>query len=522
MKKETLCIFAILMLLASQIAVTNLCASTHKPEGELKIGLTTLYTQTFHPFRNYADIKIYITPLFDYLVGLDEDGRLQPGIAYQWKESPDHLRWTFYIRDRVRFHDGTPLSLDDIKFSLDTILDEKNVNARTLFAPYLKRVEIEHPNKILVYLKKPWSTFLYQLSKAGVGGGIILPKNYIERNGVESFNEHPIGTGPYRFLEKKEGDFIKYEAQGHHWRIGTPGYKYMTFRNIPEESTRIAALRRGELDVAMISRARVGELEKAGCPIVSKEASFDLQLFFIGTTEPDNPLSKREVRQALVYAIDKPAILKHIFMGRGKLIGHSFYMNSGSLSLDKTIPISPYDPKMAKELLSKAGYSKGFTIYHYVHQKKVPEVSTLAEVIASYWGAIGIKTKILEVDPSTFKAVYTRKKKAPGPASVVWVVDSEPTSQWRPIFHSNHQRYSWSRFGDATMDKLIEAFDNQIDLEGYIKADRECEKYVREQYWISGIVGVNSPFATARNVPGWNCGRGNRGGFRFEYIGAKK
>ncbi len=103
------------------------------------------------------------------------------------------------------------------------------------FKPYLDRVEIVPPNKIVTHLKKPWIFMPYLVSPLSEGQIVILPKKYIEEKGVPYFENHPVGTGPYKFLEKREGEYIKLVAQDSHWRIGTPKYRYLTFKLMPEE-----------------------------------------------------------------------------------------------------------------------------------------------------------------------------------------------------------------------------------------------------------------------------------------------
>ena len=518
-----LCLFVLSTVFFLQTGYTPVaCASSgSQPSGELKIGLPTLHSETFHPFRARNTRKIYYEPLYDYLVGLDVNMNLVPGIATKWEEAPDKLSWTFWIRDGVTFHDGTPMTLDDVKFSLDTMMDEKNVCVRSLHKPHQDRVEIVPPNKIVVYLKKPWPVMPYLLSSAGQGGGIILPKKYIEEKGVAYFETHPMGTGPFKFAGKKEADFIKYEALNHHWRTGTPKYKYLTFKKMSEEGTRVAALKAGELDIVMVSRTQAKELGGQGFPIVEKKAAVDINLDFLRVYETNNPLHKKAVRKALVYAVDKKAILKHILLGRGKTIGQCCYMFSTSIGY-KDYPVTPYEPKTAQKLLAEAGYPNGFTIYLYSYATTVPEQKMICETIAGYWTAIGMKVKILEISPGAFFAVWTKKKAPPGPAAFVHSWATRPQASWRPIFHSNVKRFYFSQTADNELDQLIEKFDKQVTLDGYISATRKCEERVLEMLYKSGIANVNIPFATRKDVPAWNCGKGNIDSFRFESIGAVK
>jgi len=510
-------LLALVLVLGSSAGIYG--KPSPKPAGELIIGLPSIHTETFHPLWGPCLRKGYYEVMFDFLVGLDENMKLVPGIAYKWEESPDHMSWTYYIRDDVKFHDGTPVTLEDIKFSLDTILDKGNVTARTMHAPYQGEVEIVPPDKIVAHLKRPWPTMPYYNSPAAQGGGVILPKKYIEKVGKD-FEKHPIGSGPYEFLEQKENDYIKFVAQDHHWRVGTPKYRYLTFKKLPEEGTRVASLQRGEVDVIMISRSRVKELEGQGFPIVRKRDATDVNLDFLYTYKPDNPISKKKVRQALAYAINKPDILEHILLGQGKLIGHASYMFSASIG-HKDYPVTPYDPKKAKQLLAEAGYPDGFTIYLYAYATTVPEQKLICEAIAGYWEAIGMKVKILEMEWGAFSPVWTKKKAPPGPAAFVHSWTTRPYYNWRAQF-TKPEKYLWSHVDDPVMDKFVDAFDNQFTLTGYIEYARKCEERVLEMFYKSGIANTDIPFATGKEVPPWNCGKGNIDSFRFEYIGATK
>jgi len=512
-------IIVCLILLPLPFIVTDV-KSASTPSGELRIGVPTLHSETFHPFWGRNIQKFYYEPIYDYLVGLDENMNLTEGIAYKWEEAPDHMSWTFWIRDGVKFHDGAPLSIEDIKFSLDTMLDKKNISVRSLHEPHQDRVEIIPPNKVKVHLMKPWPVMPYFLCPSGQGGGTMLPQKYIMEKG-DKFETYPIGTGPYKFLEKKENDYIKYVAQDYHWRLGRPKYRYLTFKKIPEEGTRVAALKAGEVDVVMIGRARAKELEAEGFPIVRKPEAADLNLDFLHTYRPENPLSKKNVRQALVYAIDKPAILKHILMGEGKPIGHSYSLYSTSIDY-KPYPVTPYDPKKAKQLLAEAGYPNGFTIYYYSYVTLVPEQKLVAEAIASYWEAIGMKVKILEMEPAAFFEIWTKKKEPPGPAAFVHSWATRPKDPWRPLTHSDVKKFYFSHVADPEMDRLIDEHDNQVTLKGLVEASHKCMDRVLEMFYRSGIATVDIPFATRKDVPKWSSGRGNTDSYRFEYVGATK
>jgi len=526
MKKEKLLLIVSICLALMLSMLPLICAGqsvTAKPAGELRIGVPSLLTETFHPFWAPGNRKFYLTPLYDSLLGLDGDGNLDPkeSIAYKWEEAPDRLSWTFWIRDGVKFHDGTPLTLEDVKFSLDTMLDEKNVCVRSIFKGVLNRVEVVPPNKVVVYLSRLWPTMPYFLCPSSEGGGIILSKKYLEKVSPQYYEANPIGTGPYRFLEKKESDYIKYVvAQDNHWRVGTPKYKYLTFKTLPEEGTREAALRSKEVDLIQVGLTRADQLEKMGFTIHEKKGSIDMIIQMLRMYEPDNPLNKLKVRQALVYAIDKTAILKHVLLGRGKLIGHFYSMFSWSISY-KDYPVAPYDPKKAKEFLAEAGYPNGFTIYMYSFVQNVPEQKLVTEAIAGYWKAIGMDVKILEIDIGAFMPIWTKKKQPAGPAVAVYSWASRRLDVWKPLYNSDVERYYFSQTNDPVLDKLIDKYDTVATMDEFIKADRACEERVLEMFYNTGLFATSLFFASSKDVPKWSLGKENTA-YRFEYVGAAK
>lgn len=496
--------------------------SPGKPSGELRIGMPTLLTETLHPYRAPPARKFYTELMYDYLVGINEKMELDPalGIAYKWEEAPDHMSWTYYIRDGVTFHDGTPVTLEDIKYSMETVMDEKNTVGPWVFKPFVKGFEVVPPNKLVVHMIKPWILMPYYVSPVGEGVGVILPKKYLEEKGIEYFENHPIGTGPYKFLEKKEGNYIKFVAQDSHWRVGTPKYRHMTFKLMPEEGTRAAALQKGEVDIILVSISRAAELERAGFPIREKIGDADLTLVFQRMYDPNNPLSKKKVRQALVYAIDKASIWKHVLQGRGRLIGHTVYLYTTSICY-KDYPLTPYDPKKAKQLLAEAGYPNGFKLYFYSVETTLPEQKLVNEAIADYWRAIGMDVTILEMDYGALRPIWRKAKDPAGPAVHTFVWPSKPTGTWYGIFHSDIKKYPFSQTQDPEMDRLMDEFNAQLTMEGYCAAERKCVERVLSQYYNSGIASIGALFATGKDVPEWDPGH-NTYAYRFEYVGARK
>jgi peptide/nickel transport system substrate-binding protein len=466
--------------------------------------------------------KFYYEPLYDYLIGINSEGEYDPeeSIAYKWEESADHMTWTFWIRDGVTFHDGSPLTVEDVRYSIHEELLKKECMHPSPFKEFVDRWETIPPNKLVAHLNRPWPVILNHMCPHYQGHCIIYPKKYVENIKPEDFERHPIGSGPYKFLEQKEGDYIKYEARENHWRVGTPKYKYLTFKMLPEEGTRAAALRAGEVDLVQVGITRTAKLEADGYPIHEKSNAVDMIFDFLRTFDPKNPLSKKEVREALIIAIDKASILKHILMGRGNLIGHFYQMYSTSLSYKK-YPVTPYDPKRAKQLLAEAGYPKGFTMYLYSFAVSVPEQKLVNEAIAAYWQAIGMDARIIELDYSAYIPIWMKKSEPPGPAAHVRCWSTKPLERWTFLYGGDLQKNFFSQTKDEVLDKLIEKYEHAVTLEEFIQADRACFERARDMWYKTGILSTSVFFAASKEVPKWNLGQGN-GNYRFEYVGATK
>jgi ABC-type transport system substrate-binding protein len=182
----------------------------------------------------------------------------------------------------------------------------------------------------------------------------------------------------------------------------------------------------------------------------------------------------------------------------------------------KPYPPTPYDPEKAKKLLAEAGYPNGFTMYIYSFSTFLPETKLINEAIASYWEAIGLKVKVLEMDYSAFKPVWTHKQNTPGPAMFLLAYPNRPVYPWT----EHHSKGLYSHTKDPKLDKMIESFQAETTLEGYINAARKLMDHVLENFYASGICTADQIYAMNKKVPLWEMGKGVASA-RWEYIGAE-
>src|SRR5881296_456086 len=279
MKSTTRIIVTSLLLL---IAVAS--PAWAQAKSELTVALSSFSAETLDPALQGHNVKYYLSLMFDYLVGVTPDGQPSQagGLASKWESSADHRRWTFHLRKGVKFHDGSDMTSEDVKFSLQRAMSKRSTTGyagplRTLIAD----IETPAPDRVVIVTKEPTLIIPTYLSRTLSTEGMVLPKKYIEANGDDAFARKPVGSGPFRFVEQVTGSHIKLAAVDNHWRIGTPRFKTVTFKLVPAEATRIAILRRGEADVADVSRERVKELEGEGFPIHVRREEAILHMWFV-------------------------------------------------------------------------------------------------------------------------------------------------------------------------------------------------------------------------------------------------
>jgi peptide/nickel transport system substrate-binding protein len=413
--KKPRSLILILMALMLLVSMAGGGCAKQPPTDTLTVAMSTFETDTFLPWNGGVARQPYMLMVYECLVYTDPKTEEQmPGLATKWEISPDGKTYTFYIRQGVQFHEGWgELTSADVKYSIERMIDPKSTGSpASTLRSIIDRVEALEPYKAVIYLKTPYPGLIGGYMNDGNAGGIVVCKKYVETVGDTAANAHPIGTGPYTLAEehKKAGPYKFTTIPGveKHWRV-TPEFKDVTFLMIPEEATRVAMLKTGEVDLAPISYDSIDTVKASGLHIASILMTWAPLIRFGGLVQtdpkrynPDNPWVNQKVRQALNYAVDKEAIAKNIFKGEAVPTGASMPLN---VWMGKNmIQPYPYDVAKAKQLLTEAGYPNGFPLT----LKTFPstpgaELPTIGEAVAMYWKAIGIDVKIVPADWATVR-----------------------------------------------------------------------------------------------------------------------
>jgi peptide/nickel transport system substrate-binding protein len=374
------------------------------PDGTMAIGVhVTLVSRWLDPGETEALITPFMVlyALHDALVKPMPGGLMTPSLAESWTASKDGLSYEFVIRKNARFHNGDPVTAEDVKFTFERYKG----SAAKLLKEKVREIQILAPNRVRFVLKEPWPDFMAFYGTSATGAGWIVPKKYIEKVGEDGFKKAPVGAGPYKFVAFTPGIELTLEAFGDYWRKA-PQVKRLVMRSIPDETTRAASVKTGEVDAAYLFGGAVAEdLKRSpGIRVVAPLLYGIYWLDFPDQWDPKSPWHDRRVRLAASLAIDRPAINQAEMLGLGKPAG-AFVPPEFDFALHVDPPA--YDPKRAKELMVEAGYPNGFDAGDLT---PLPPYTSLAEAVGGYLQAIGIRSSVRTMERATFFSGWREKK----------------------------------------------------------------------------------------------------------------
>jgi peptide/nickel transport system substrate-binding protein len=376
-----------LAVASALVVVLPLTPALAQARTDVKVGLV-LEPPSLDPTAEAAaavDEVVYAN-VFEGLVRFAADGSVIPGLAESWDISEDGLTYTFHLHGGVKFHDGSDFNADDVKFSLERINAADSLNAQKQLYADIASVEVVDPVTVKVTLSKPNGNFIYNLAW---GDAVIVAPETAANN-----KTNPVGTGPFVFKDRVEGDRIELAKNPDYW--GTPvKLDAATFRYIGDPTAAFAAIQAGDVDVFPFFPApELLEPLKADPRFSVVEGSTQGETV-LSMNNQKPPLDNVKVREAIAHAIDRQAIIDGAMFGYGTPIG-TFYPPSDPNYVDLTAQ-SNYDPEKSKALLAEAGWDANTVL-----SLKLPPVEGYArrggEIIAQQLAAVGIKTETTNVE----------------------------------------------------------------------------------------------------------------------------
>ena len=326
---------------------------------------------------------------------------LAPCLAESWSAAEDGLSYDFVLRDGPKFHNGEPVTAEDVKFSFQRYKGASH----DLMAARVAAIETPDARHVRFKLKEPWPDFLTFYGQA-TGAGWIVPKKYVEKVGDDGYKKAPIGAGPYKFVSFTPGQELVLEAFDGYWRK-PPSVKRLVFRVIQEETTRLAALKRGEVDIAYSIRGELAEelRNTPGLTLKPVDTPAVFWVSFVDQWDPKSPWHDQRIRQAASLAIDRKSINQALTLGYSKLTGNALVPNQFEFYWRPPDPV--YDAAKAKQLLAEAGHPNGFDAGEFYCDSSY---ANLAEAIVNNFGEVGIRARLRPIERAAFLKGYADKK----------------------------------------------------------------------------------------------------------------
>ena len=377
-------------------------AQTAKPGGTLNSLLTPEPAILIPGVNSQAPSLIVQSKMYQSLFEFSPTLEVKPLLARAWEVSPDKTRYTFHLQEGVVFHDGTPMTADDVIFSIMKFHFELAPRARGVFAN-IKEASAPDPQTVAITLSDPFEPFLLMFDVTAVA---IVPKHIYDGTDYRNnpANQHPVGTGPFAFHEWQRGSFIRLRKFDKYWKPGEPYLDEIIYRIVPDSQSRALALQTGQVQLSAANDIEPFDVprfqQQPNLTVETKGWEYFAPVMWLELNHRVKPLDDARVRQAISLAVDRDFILKRLWFGIGRQATGP--VASVTRYYDTALTPLPHDPKRALALLDEAGLKAGtdgvrFTIRHLV--LPYGEVwSRLSEYLRASLKAVGIELTLESTD----------------------------------------------------------------------------------------------------------------------------
>ena len=492
-------------------------AAATESVGHLRITYTSLGSDGIYPKAGNVNAggKDVNSTMYDVVIGSNGQGAFSKdtGLAHDWEMTPDGKTHTIYMRQGIKFHNGEEVTAHDAKFGLEEAMeDDSQATFNRELMPLLENLEApdDYTFKINCHtlcLFAPWLV-------SGVRGteGMLIPKAHYEAVGEPEFAKDPIGSGPYMFGEQVLGASVQVESINRpHFRGGIPKYETITFLGVSEETTRIAMIKSGQADVIDTSRERVASLADDGFNIFYKERADLMGAYFFQQWEEGNPFKDVKVREALNKAINREAILEHIYLGKGSTTLYPMGSYAAASGYDPSLSSYPYDPELAKQLLAEAGYTESnpleikLAIYPF---GGIAEFPRMIEAIGADFAVVGIEVNFQPTEYGTLRNMRRARELGGG-----WIGPWGTTNRAAPaeilsiVRGLEYSKAPNTTYANPDFDVILEAAYASTDLEEIKDLIGQMQRFLHADYYGIPLFEVDTPFATIPEITYWDTGR---------------
>ena len=458
--------------------------------------------------------------IFSGLVKVNPKLQIVPDLCDTWTVSADGKIYTFKIRHGIKWHDGTPFTAYDAKFTYDIILDTRTQTVRREMFSSFSHFDVPDSYTLIAYLKKPYAPAIVSF------GMSIIPKHIFEGKDINTteWNNKPIGTGPYEFVAWKRGQYVLLKANPTYF-MHKPNIAKILFKVIPEETVQLMNLERGSLDMTSIPPAEVGRLKKNNR--IQIFYTDQLAYSYIGFNLRRPLFKNKKIRQALSYLVNRKAIVKYIQNGLGTPatgpippVGWAYTANVKQYT---------FNPRKGLNLLNEAGFKnkdkKGFLVnaagkeltFNLATNQGNDVRKQVLEFVQATWRKYGINASVNVVEWSSFIKKYINSHNFDA-VLLGWQTGIDPGQY--AIWHSSQMQkgFNFIGYSNPKVDKLLESGRREMDRQKRKNIYFKFQKEIADDapyiflYYPKGITGVSkrinvvkpTRFSLMYNFIDWN------------------
>jgi len=477
------------LILCAAVWLAGAGGAAAAPEGTLTIAMHfTPVTRWLDPAEGESTITPYflLYALHDGLLKPMPGAGSAPSLAESWSMARDALSAEFTLRANAKFHNGDPVTSEDVKFSFDRYRG----GAAKILKDTVKEIQTPAPNRVRFLFKEPWPDFPAFYGTFVASAGWVVPKKYVERVGEEGFRKAPVGAGPYKFVSLNPGVELVVEAFEGYWRK-PPSIKRLVFRSMPDETTRAAALKSGEVDLAMLLTGPTAQDVKRtqGMRLVAPLLGI-FWLDFPEQWEPKSPWADRRVRLAASMAIDRQALNEAETLGLSRPVGSIVPRD-----FEFALPFEPHphDPAKARTLLAEAGFPNGFDAGELT---PFPPYNAMGEAIQGWLQTVGIRTRLRAMERGTFMTAW-REKKLRGVVLTISGVSGNAATRLESFVTRNGAFAYGAR---ADVDELFRRQATELDRKKREALLHQMQRILHEQVTQAPVYHLGFPIGVGPRV----------------------
>ena len=394
-----------------------------------------------------------VEQMFETLYTVDQDGKgVHPYLATDYTLSPDKLTWTFTLRDGVKFSDGTPLTAEDVAFSINRA--RKSTGGFGYIDAAIKNVTAKDPATVVITTKYPWAPLVADISLFTNG---IMPANFGGKS-EKDFFASPVGTGPFMFDTWTKGQSLKLVKNPSYWQTGKPYLNSVTYTNVPDDNTRALQLEGGQADINMYPPfSSVTSLKAKPGIVVNLFPGTRVDMLLLNRTFA--PFKDAHVRNAVNYAIDRKAMVSAVLFGNGQPANS--YMPPTLPYYDASMPEQVVDMAKAKEELAASGYPNGFDVEFLTDN--LAQDQSIAQIVQQAVQPLGIKVKIRTIDANQ---LFTTQGKGDYQLSIdYWTMDipdPDEDTEWF-LSPAGGGKCYYTNYNNPTMTKMVADAAKEFD-----------------------------------------------------------